>query len=232
MNVEMIYPPPGDHVPQAERNNRLIGERIRTIYHRLPFNRLPTEMWKHLIQAVVQQINLVPADHGVSDFFSPWAILQHRKLDFKRHSGTTFGSYVQAHQDNNPTNDNSSRVIDTIYLRPTLGTPGGHYLLNLATGAVVIRQRFWEIPITDIVIKAVNKMGAKQGFKSLKLEDRDNVQLLPVDWRPGVDFEGEIETDQDSHAEDSSDDSDDGESDDDSEAVSYTHLTLPTTSRV
>ena len=38
MGVEMHYPPAGDHVPQAERLNRVIGERVRAIYHDLPLS--------------------------------------------------------------------------------------------------------------------------------------------------------------------------------------------------
>ena len=37
MDINMDYPPAGAHVPAAERNNRVIGERIRAAYHRLPF---------------------------------------------------------------------------------------------------------------------------------------------------------------------------------------------------
>ena len=31
-----------EHVPEAERNNRVIKERIRATLHRLPYRRLPT----------------------------------------------------------------------------------------------------------------------------------------------------------------------------------------------
>jgi hypothetical protein len=35
LDVEMNYTSKGEHVPEAERNNRLIGERIRATYHNL-----------------------------------------------------------------------------------------------------------------------------------------------------------------------------------------------------
>ena len=41
MNIKMDYPPTGDHVPEAERNNRVLEERIRIQYHRIPFTKMP-----------------------------------------------------------------------------------------------------------------------------------------------------------------------------------------------
>ena len=38
--VTMNYANPQEHVPEAERNNRVIKERMRTAYHRLPFKHL------------------------------------------------------------------------------------------------------------------------------------------------------------------------------------------------
>ena len=36
LDVIMNYTNAGDHVPEAERNNRVLQERLRTAYHRLP----------------------------------------------------------------------------------------------------------------------------------------------------------------------------------------------------
>ena len=33
LDIEIDYPPQGDHVPEAERNNRTIGECVRAGYH-------------------------------------------------------------------------------------------------------------------------------------------------------------------------------------------------------
>ena len=38
LDVDMNYTSQGEHVPEAERNNRTIGERIRAAYHNLPYN--------------------------------------------------------------------------------------------------------------------------------------------------------------------------------------------------
>ena len=33
MDIEMEYAAPGEHQPEAERNNRVLGKRIRAVYH-------------------------------------------------------------------------------------------------------------------------------------------------------------------------------------------------------
>ena len=85
MNIEMFYPPAGDHVSEAERNNRIMEERIRIQYHRVPFTQLPREMWKALVSSVAAQLNFFPAENGVSKAYSPWQIMGNPQLDYKKH---------------------------------------------------------------------------------------------------------------------------------------------------
>ena len=44
LNATMNFANPGDHVPEAERNNRTIKERIRAAFHRLPYKAMPRVM--------------------------------------------------------------------------------------------------------------------------------------------------------------------------------------------
>ena len=48
LDIEMEYAAPGEHVPEAKRNNRVVGERIRAAYHRLPFKVIPRLMLGYL----------------------------------------------------------------------------------------------------------------------------------------------------------------------------------------
>jgi hypothetical protein len=41
LDIEMNYATAGEHVPEAERNNRTIQERIRATYHNLPYIMTP-----------------------------------------------------------------------------------------------------------------------------------------------------------------------------------------------
>jgi hypothetical protein len=131
LGTTMNYTSTGEHESVAERNNRTIQERIRAVYHSLPFKAIPKVMLQHLAMDCTQKINYFPAKGGVSDYYSPYVIMSGKKLDYNKHLRFQFGSYVQANQDNNPTNTNAPRTIDAIYLRPMDNIQGGHYLMDL-----------------------------------------------------------------------------------------------------
>ena len=69
--------------------------------------------------------------------------------------------------------------------------------MDLNTGHVIICQKVTEIPVTDVVIKAVEVMAHKQGFKNLKFKNRHGVIFLDADWLAGVDYEDEDECEED-----------------------------------
>ncbi|MGC8483976.1 MAG: hypothetical protein ACP5OE_10085 [Thermodesulfobium sp.] len=115
-----------------------------------------------------KQLNLLPAKGGVSPYLSPHVILGGRNWDFNKHCQIPFGAYVQAYQENAPknTNDprtidantNDPRTIDAIYLRPANNIQGGHELMDLNSGRVITRPRVWEIPVTPVIVRAVEDM--------------------------------------------------------------------------
>ena len=56
---------------------------------------------------------------------------------------------------------------------------GGHELLDLTTGAVITRGgKITEVPIKDMVVKRVEELAEKQGFKSLKFFNRKKQEIL------------------------------------------------------
>ncbi len=71
MDIEMNYANPQDHVPEAERNNRTIKERFRTMYHQLPYKAIPRIMIQYLAIVCTSQWNYFPAKGGVSRYYSP-----------------------------------------------------------------------------------------------------------------------------------------------------------------
>ncbi|MGC8551173.1 MAG: hypothetical protein ACP5M4_15960, partial [Acidobacteriaceae bacterium] len=48
LDVDMNYTTTDKHVPEAERNNRTIAERIRCAYHNLPYKAIPKLMLRYL----------------------------------------------------------------------------------------------------------------------------------------------------------------------------------------
>jgi len=111
-------------------------------------------------------------------------------LDYEKHCQIPFGAYIQANQENNPKNTNTLCTIDAIYLHPVPhNIQGGHELMDLNSGRLITQQHVWEIPVTDVVIKAVEQMGAEQGVKSLKLQNSQKDIFYPIDWIAGVDYD-------------------------------------------
>ena len=76
-HITMNYANPQEHVPEAERNNRVIKERCRASFHRLPFTYLTKIMVKYMVTVAVKKLNFFPAKYGVSKYYSPRIILHH-----------------------------------------------------------------------------------------------------------------------------------------------------------
>ncbi len=94
LGVDMNYTTTDEHVPEAERNNITIAERIRCTYHNLPYKAIPKLMLRYLAMVATKQLNLFPAKGGVSSYLSPHVILGGRDIDYNKHCQVPFGAYV------------------------------------------------------------------------------------------------------------------------------------------
>jgi hypothetical protein len=66
---------------------------------------------------------------------------------------------------------------------------GGHELYDLNSGRVITRARVAQIPITDVVFKAIECTAEDQGFKSLQFKNRKGAIFHNADWIAGVDYD-------------------------------------------
>jgi len=195
LDIKMNYTTANEHVPEAERNNRVIKERVRASFNALPYNKIPHLMIVKLVESMTDKLNWVPAKGGLSPYYSPHVILTSRPIDYNKHCQYAFGAYVQASNEPDPSNTNAPRTIDAIYLCPLQGKQEGHELMDLQTGKLITRRRVTEVPVTPVVIKAVEAMAAKQGITSLEFADRkkknmdQGIAFHPADWIAGVDYE-------------------------------------------
>ena len=189
LDVVMNYTNASDHVPEAERNNRTIKERIRATYHRLPYKAIPCVMIRYLAMVCTTKLNFFPVKGGVSQYYSPRMILNQTNLDYNKHCVIPFGTYVQANHETNPTNTNAPRTLDMIYLCPMDNIRGGHELMDLNSGRVITRQKVTGIAVTELVIKAIEQMAYNEGFKSLLFKNRRGVIFHDTDWIAGVDYD-------------------------------------------
>ena len=104
-------------------------------------------MIKELAIWCTNRLNWFPAKNGISKIYSPMTIVQGKTLDYKKDCEIEFGTYVQAHNENKPSNNMVERGIDGIYLRPNENDQGGHMVMNLTTGIVITRNVVTPIPL-------------------------------------------------------------------------------------
>ena len=61
--------------------------------------------------------------------------------------------------------------------------------MDLNSGRIKKPMRVWELPVTNLVINAVETMAENQGIKSLKMGNRNKNNIYPADWIAGVEYE-------------------------------------------
>ena len=122
---------------------------------------------------------------------------------------------MQAHNQPTYTNSNAPHTLDAIYLRPAQNMQGGHELMDLTSGLVITHANVTEIPVTDLVIKAVEKMGYDQGFPitGMKFTNRQGQIYLDNDWITGVDYDEYEDEENPEDPEDDENDDNNGETD-------------------
>jgi hypothetical protein len=188
-----------EHVPEAERNIRVIKERIRATFHSLPFRAIPALFIKELASESTHKLNFFPPANGISPYYSPRDILSRQRLDYKKHCSIPQFSYVQAYEETNPKNSQQARSLDCIYLRPASNIQGGHVVYHLATKSPIRRHKVTIIPITTSVIEAVERQAKADGMTGLVLQSKDGTKFYDSSWTAGVNYQ---QNDQDNDYDD------------------------------
>ena len=218
LGVTMHYSAPQAHIPEAERNNRTIKERIRATHHRLPHKNLPKKIMQTLTAESARKCNFFPNKHGISPHCSPRQIV-HRTALTCEHCKCAIGTYVQAHDEPTKTNSDAARTIDAIYLRPK---DHGHEVYDLHTERPITRRLVTPMPITPAIIDAIEAIATKQKQKGLRIKTKKGLTIYDSTWTAGVDYDDDEEDedfDPDEEAEsDEECDEDECESESDDEA--------------
>ena len=133
-----------EHVPEIERFNCTIKDRVRGHFNTLPFKHLPPVFVSEMVYHAVFWRNIFALRGGISTTQSPFEIVLNRKLDFNAHCKVEFGEYVQTHEEH--TNDMNSRTIGTIATRPSTGD-GAYFFVSLVTGRRITRRSWTPMPM-------------------------------------------------------------------------------------
>ncbi len=153
-----------EHVAEVERTIRTIKERFRSIWHSLPFKRIPKVMLDAMLDHVKTWLNSFPRRNGISDTYSPRTIITGKTIDYTRQCRIPFGSYVQAYQDNDvKTNTERERTFDSILLESK--PQGGYTVLNLRSGEPNQVSHVKTATAPSAVLDRVDKLAGKDGME-------------------------------------------------------------------
>ena len=174
-----------EHVPEIERQIRVVKERARSVYNTLPFAHVPSAVIVELMRQCVMWLNAFPVASGVSDTISPRTIMTGTTLDYKKHCRLEFGSYCETHEHPDKTNDMDPRSLPSLNLGPTGNLQGTHRFLNLRTGRIIKRRSWTELPIPKSVIARVAALAAKDAAKqnnnpAFEFTDRSGNNIVDV----------------------------------------------------
>jgi hypothetical protein len=155
-------------------------------------------MIKILVDDSAKKLNFFPAKNGISPYYSPRMILHQRNLDYTKHCQYSFGTYVQAHDEPDPSNTNAPHTLDGIYLCYNDNEQGGHDVLHLQMNCIITRHWVTPIPPTPAVIKMVHHIAISDGVpKGLKITNNTGQVLYDSTWIAGVDYDEEAFKDED-----------------------------------
>ena len=181
--------PRNQHEPHMEATVKLIKERVRCLWHKMPFKSIPKTMIKQLAMRQVRWLNAFPPKGGISSHCSPRTIVGSCPIDCERDCQFEFGASIQSEHQTNPTNNVEERTMCAVHLDFVDGPQGGHRALNLTTGKPVTGKTLYEVPMTEVVRTRVESLATRDGTSpTLSFHDPSmtklwNMMMLPLlEW--------------------------------------------------
>ena len=218
LNVYLNTTSANEHVPEIERQIRIIKERARAIWTMSPFEWWPRRLVIELMSFVIFWLNSFPTKYGVSHTLSPRMIVTGSQLNFKQHCRMPFAGYAQTHEEHEPLNDVMiPRTQGCICMGPSGNSQGGYKFLSLTTGKKIVRRAFTELPMPDNAIACIHEfaLNEKQGrnltfLNRLKqpYEDEDSSDDEAIDandYITGVEHNNYSENDSENSESDNED---------------------------
>jgi hypothetical protein len=170
-----------EHVPDIERQIRLLKERSRAIRSTLPFKAIPGRIIIELVYYAALWLNAFPPSSGVSAFYSPRNIMTGMALDFAKHCKLPFGAYAEAHEEYPQTNTMAPRTRGVICLGPTGNFQGSYKMMCHQTGRKLTRKQFQELPMPESIIKRTEAIAEKEKQEKILIFSNRNEEPLQDD---------------------------------------------------
>ena len=164
------------HKPFIKHHIHVVKERVCSLCHSLPFKQLPKQVTIYMVFYAVKLLNYFPVKGGISDQYSPNAILAGEVVHFKYYS-MPFGTYCQIHKKEGPQNSLAARMQGAISLGLSGNRQGGHKFLSLISSHVVTRRLWTILPMPNNVIEWVDSLGRDQPLQ-LSFQDHYGVDVF------------------------------------------------------
>ena len=126
-----------EHVPEAEHNNCILKEHIHATYHGIPYKMLPRAIICYMVMETAAKLNYFPTKGGCLNYFGPWEILHHVKLDYKKHCSMPLLGYVLTHDQPSLTNTAHACALDCLFLCAVHMKEGGYECYHIPTCQVI-----------------------------------------------------------------------------------------------
>ena len=111
-----------EHVPEIERQIRVLKERARACRHTPPFKYLLRLIVIEMMNNCALWLNVFPPKGGISTI-SPRTLITGVKFDYTKHCKLPFGAYAQVNEEPSPSNIQNARTVGAICLGPTGNQP-------------------------------------------------------------------------------------------------------------
>ena len=177
LDITMHCSPFEAHVPEAKRNNRIIKKRVRSIFYELSHRAISEVMIKVLMSSCASKLNLFFLREEMSDHHSSHMIIKKKKSNHKKDFQCAFEQAVIFHENNDLINDQVSRGLNCIYLKPDEDQE--HMVLHSFTEQINHKCELTPAPVTPFMIDAVEQMAARDEMKELRL--RTETDQVPCD---------------------------------------------------
>jgi len=212
-----------EHIDRIERRIRVVKERARCYWVSLPYKRAPKLMVDENLFEINGWLNAYPYKHGISNTYSPSAIIQGKGPIDVSTLRVTFGAYCEVYGGTD--NTNKERKISCIALRPC-NNKGGYYFLNLETGRKIHGHDWTELAIPDRIIDRVHELADEENAPAL---DEEGCPVFEIDVGVPLNAEEDYSSDEDDQDDNAAldvmngpDEDDDAASDDDSDGATDT----------
>ena len=124
-----------------------------------------------MVMETAAKLNYFPPKGGCSNYFSPREILNHVKLDYKKHCSVPLLSHVLTHDEPILTSTVCTHALDCLFLCTIQTKQGGYECYHIPTCQVITQPYVTVIPATPTIIATINGLSKSYGIQNLKITE-------------------------------------------------------------